>query len=420
MLLRGGGLLALANLAAALANYLFQAVIGRLLTIEQYATVNALLSITLLAAAPVSAISWSMTKFVAQLAAQGRLALVASLIGRAALRLLLLFVPAALAWAAAAPLLGRALQIRSRGAVLMTLAVLFWTLLRPLVHGSLRGLERFGVMASSNVLQPALRVAFAGLLAAAGWGPAGVLLGVALSLAAATLFSLAFLPPQAPLARHHGLPRVELYRFFWPTLWSMTAYAILAQADMVAAKAGLAPEQAGYYSAAATFARGTLALIIPLVSVLFPRISLRASGRVRRLELWLVAAVGLFQLLAIIAGKFLAPLLIQLLLGRTPPPAVQLLPLFLAAISPLALASVPIHFRLARGSRWLAAALMTIAGAYIAALGLFHSSPNRILACLATAGLAALVAALSPAAAREAPLAAPVSAPRHSAPAAAP
>ena len=413
-------MLALANVAAAGANYLFQAAIGRQLPIEQYATVNALLSITLLAAAPVSAISWSMTKFVARLAASERQDAIGRLLWRASVRLFLLLAPAALAWIAAAPFLGQALQIRSRGAILMTLAVLLCALVRPLVHGSLRGLERFGVMALGNTLQPLLRVLFACLFVAIGWGPAGALLGVALSYAATTAVTLQFLPRPDASGRHHGLPRIELYGFLWPTVWCTTAFAVLSQADMIAAKASLAPETAGYYSAAATFARGSLALLVPVISVLFPRVSLRESSRVRRLELSLVAGVAAFQIALILAGKFLAPILIQLLLGRRPSPAIALLPLFLLAISPLCLASIPIHFRLARGSRWLAAALSLIACGYIAALVAWHASPAQILTCLAAAGAAACVAALTPAAARERGTPGPAPAPPYTAASAAP
>jgi O-antigen/teichoic acid export membrane protein len=383
-LVQGGMLLAIANIASALCNYLFQAVIGRMLSIGQFGIVNSMLSISLIASVPANAISWSMTRFVSQRSGHDQKDQIAYLIRQAFQRLLFWFVPLCIVWVLAAPHAARFLRIPGTGPIYASLAIVLATLVRPILQGSLRGLERFGVMAGANIVQAFTRVLLGALLVWAGAEATGALSGNALSLVIAAAIALPFLPLGHKGWRGHGFESSELASFFWPALSIMAALAILSNADMIAAKAALASDRAGLYSAASVFARGSLFFVLPAVSVVFPIIS-------RRQDISRILGVGCFQVTINLCGTLLAPLLIRLLLGRPEPDAVALLPRFLWSISPLTLAMIPIHFGMARANRILSVGLPVIAAGYIAALLRYHSDPVTILNALATASLCAMV-----------------------------
>lgn len=393
-LVQGGALLALANVGGALCNYLFQAVIGRMLTMGQFGIVNTMLSISLIASVPANAISWSMTRFVSERAGPEQRPQIAALIQQAFQRLLIWFVPLCGLWLVLAPRAAEFLNMPSSGPIYASLAIVLATLIRPILQGSLRGLERFGVMAAANMTQSFSRVVLGALLVWAGTEATGALTGNALSLVIAALVAVPFLPfrrkAEMPLGGH-GFRASELYAFFGPSLAIMGALAILSNADMVAAKAALPAAEAGVYSAASVFARGSLFFILPAVSVVFPRLARQHPGDRRVLELRMLAGVAGFQVLINICGTFLAPLLIRLLLGRTESGAIDLLPRFLWSMTPMTLAMIPIHFGMARASRRLAWGLPVIAVAYIAALLRFHAEPAWILNCLALGSLSALL-----------------------------
>jgi O-antigen/teichoic acid export membrane protein len=175
------------------------------------------------------------------------------------------------------------------------------TLPMPISSGGLQGLERFVPLAGVQLLFATLKLVVGVGLAAAGFGAAAIVFGIAL----ATLFSFAvsLLPLRSLLAAgaRHARGSMRLFDAYTArAALALAAIAALTNLDLIASRLFLTDNEAGLYAAAGVATRSLLLLPTIATTVLFPRVAtLRERGAERDHLLGGLLAVALLGIVPV-------------------------------------------------------------------------------------------------------------------------
>lgn len=159
------------------------------------------------------------------------------------------------------------------------------SLLANLPRATLRGRELFLALAVNWILESALRLGLGLALIKLDFGPAGMVAGYALGIAAAVVHGVfhahADLPAPERRGNANALADVLLpMRSLSAPLLGLHLYTALAvNVDVLAASRFLSPTQAGLYGGAASVARIVLVGAHPVLLVLFSRLAALSAAR---------------------------------------------------------------------------------------------------------------------------------------------
>jgi O-antigen/teichoic acid export membrane protein len=181
-----------------------------------------------------------------------------------------------------------------------------------------------------------------------------------------------------------------------PMLVAFVGFQILFTADTILVKDYFSKFDADYYVGAGTLSRALLWLVLPLASVMFPRL-VHSDTKSEKSNLMGAVLLGT-AILSIVGALGLAlvgPYVVPLLPGafRTYAPQISgLLPWYGAAMVPLALSNVLLNQLLARPDSKLSLAAFVLIAAigYLFALHFFHTRPVTVLQVMGAANLVLL------------------------------
>jgi len=341
-------------------NYLFQIVIGRSLTPEEFGVFNALNSLTLLASVPIAVIPFVFSKVTVQLSLNG-LSQIRSLFWKSIKWLALISCAGFSVGLLALPAIKGYLHIDSFVPILIILVQICLSLFRPVNMGILQGLQRFlgfglaGTLTSIGRLLGGVALVFF-----LGWGVNGALLSGLIGVVLTILISLLFLKDivhgtkaSLPSGIYKGMGKYAV-----PVFFNTSIVMALGNLDLVLVRHYCLPAEAGLYATAAVLGRIGFFLPGVLVMVLFPAAAKAYSaGKHDNQSLW--TSLGLTALLsgsfALVCSLWPAQI-ISLLFGSHYAPAAELFRLVSISMSILALANVFFVFFLARcdyGFLWI-------------------------------------------------------------------
>lgn len=370
-----------ALLLASCATFGFHLIAGRLLPVEQYGLVSALVSLISVVAIPASAIEVTIVRHVGSLPDVGRAAIRRWVVRAGGIGA----VGGALVLLGAAPL--RRLLDIDDPAILVLLAAYLPIMLTGLV---LRGV----CLGRLRYHRAAAVVATAAVVRLVGTGGGALLLGatgaVLAIVAAEAVIAVGFLlatrgdvswrgdvPPI-------GLPAAALSLFGLGGLWALVGI------DVVAARILLPAAVAGSYAAMSVMAK--VAFFAPqlVVAVAYPRF-VAERGDQRRLVVQVVVAAGALGAgAALLLAASPARLLAGVFGGRFASESALLGPLVAVAVG-LAVVSVFVHYHLAHGRRRAMASWPGVAAAVLAML----VGPSSTGGIVAGVGLGTLVTMLA-------------------------
>jgi len=363
-------------------NYLFQLIVGRNLTPEEYGAFNSLNSLGVLIATPLAVLPLVLSKFTVTFSVEG-LEKVRELFHISLKYLFLISVVVFALGSAGVPLIREYLNLETSIPVFIILLQMSFCLLIPVAMGILQGLERFmgfGLAGSSLTLVRFL----SGLLLVGvfGWGVNGALLSGLLGVLFSIVIGLLFLKDMFNGQREQ-LPQgimAEMGRYSIPVLLTSTAVAALGNLDLILVRHYCQPEEAGFYATAAIL--GRIALYLPgvLIMVLFPSaVKAHTNGQRDNHALWLTLG-----LTGLVGGGFalvcsLWPeMIINLLFGPQYVDSASLFRMIAIAMAMLAMANVFFIFSLAcsdYGYLWVLGS--GLAGMLISVF-FFHAHPMQI------------------------------------------
>jgi O-antigen/teichoic acid export membrane protein len=269
----------------------------------------------------------------------------------------------------------------------MTLALVLLSLWMPIFWGLLQGKQNFlwlGWSMMSNAVGRVGLAAFAVIVLHAY--AVGMISGVLFGMVVASVLG----------AWHsRSLWRVRAEPFDWrsllhqiiPLFIGFLGFQMLFTADTVLVKGYFSKAAADYYVAAGTMSRALMWLVLPLASVMFPRI-VHSAVRSEKTNLMNLVLLGtaVLAIVGAIGLSVIGPLVVRMAYPHPENPefiqvVCSLLPWYGAAMVPLALANVLLNNLLARPASKLVPALcvLGVALAYLFALTRFHGSMIMVL-----------------------------------------
>lgn len=268
-----GALLLTASVGVNAAAYVFQAVLARWLTDDDFGALKWANDWLGYVMTPVVALQVAMTRYAAVFDAKSDPVAIASLAWRATRRLawyavaFLVFMTAAQSW------LMMGFRLTSPALLWVVAGLVVAQLTVPVTTAMLQGLQRFKWLAVVGLAQSWGRVVFGLALVALGFGAAGALGGqllAALMAAALALWALRALWHHRD-ADHRALDTRPIYRYFWPALVVSFSVSTMGLVDTSFVRHYFEPGVSGQYGKAKMIAQAFGYLIAPLATVLFPK-----------------------------------------------------------------------------------------------------------------------------------------------------
>ena len=331
---------------------------------SQYATFVTLLMVT--ACLPTMPLQMVFAQQSALALTTGRERQLAGMIRLVALWTLILWVAGALVIFLFRGSIVQRWQLPGAAGLLVTLPLLLVSLWVPLFSGVVQGRQDFFWLGWAQIIGGAGRfITAAFLVLALALGAAGMMAGalIGVGISAAIVIwrtrDLWTLPAEPFDAK-------ELRRQVLPLMFGFGACQFMFTSDTIFAMAYFTGDEMAPYGAAGTLSRALLWLVLPLATVMFPKI-VHAAAKSEKTNLFNIVVLGT-AVLAICGAAGLCivgPFVVKLV--YTPAyvaMTTKLLPWYAGAMVPLALANVMVNDLLARSRFAVVPWMVLLAGAY--------------------------------------------------------
>ncbi len=270
----------------------------------------------------------------------------------------------------------------------MTVFLVLVSLWLPLFSGVLQGRQDFFWMGWSSIVAGVGRLAVAAFLVLAfSMGAAGMMTGAFVGIGVGAFITIwrsrdIWSLPAEPFDGKNLLRQVL------PLVFGFGACQFLFTSDTMFAKVYFSDDEMGPYVAAGTLSRGLLWLVMPLATVMFPKL-VQSSARREKTNLFGLVVLGT-AVLSICGGLGLwlvGPLAIKVVYKSTYLGAAALIPWYAAAMVPLAMANVLVNHLLAHSRFGVVPFMVVLATAYGFTLPwMLNHFPGRIEVVLQTLG----------------------------------
>lgn len=296
-LLYGSAWMLIGSIVSGILGFVFQVLMGRMLSIEEYGRFSAMMAVFLILIAPLSTLmmlisrkisnyyiwqdSGSITHFYYWVKNRS------AIFGAFILGVYLSFAP----------------QIQFYFKTISIIPVYFLGILQFVSilcivnNGFLQGLQRFFWLSTSGMLGALLKIIFSSAFVWLGYGLAGALGGIVLAAIIGWLFT--FIPLGRPLLLGRGKsfkPEKWSFKFALPVFAANIAFVAMTQLDLVLVNFYFPANEAGLYAAASILSKAALYLSSGIAIVLFP-MAAENHARNQSGEYLLIQAVGLTALL---------------------------------------------------------------------------------------------------------------------------
>ncbi|VAW31328.1 hypothetical protein MNBD_CHLOROFLEXI01-583 [hydrothermal vent metagenome] len=373
-------------------DYLFNLVVGRMLSPVEFSVVIALAGVAQVLVVSSRVIQTVVTRYISRFQAgdeaDGRISSFFQSMYRASWRwgsVALLFL-LLLSWP-----LTRFLQIDDVWpAVALALATLLMVV-RPVIGGTLQGLQQFSALGMVQIAQAVLRLLLGGLFVWLGWGAFGAMFSLPLASGVALLVGWRLLDTavKQKTAVHHQVQLPEMFRYTSYTAAGLIGYALLLNMDAILVRRFFDPVVAGNYSAAITLGKVIQFFPVAIIMILFPKAAQRQAAH-RDASRLLLPAMGIVALacggIALIYTLF-PDLIVQFVLGAEYQVEGVVLGLVGLAMLLLSLANVWLNYFLS--TEWTQYVYLIGLGVVLQAgmMAFFHDEVWQLPAAMAATGL---------------------------------
>lgn len=267
-------------MAGNVCNYLYQIVMGNLLSVADFGMLNTLLSLSTVAAVPSGILQLIATRQAADYAARqetGRVRLLLQKLLRAAGATAAVFLAVGVL---ATPLIGAVLNIGNKAYIVATLAVVAVGCLYAITNGVLQGLKRFFQYGFSTLLLSLCKLAGSVLLVALGLGLYGSLAALGLGAVLCIGYGWHALRDcrRAPLGDGVRLNGREIRAYCKKAFGVQIMTTLLSNGDILLVRAFAADDvQVGIYSSGMVIGKIAMYVATAVVAVLFPMVAERQA-----------------------------------------------------------------------------------------------------------------------------------------------
>jgi O-antigen/teichoic acid export membrane protein len=389
----GSAILFVAMMAGNVFGYLFQLTMGRMLSIEAYGEMNALMSLMVLFALPFSTLLNFFARQTAIYVSSNRLYKIRGLHRFGLIQTCKAIVPVLCCLGLLSSIIGNYLDV-GFDLVLIVLVSVLLTALVTINTGVIQGMQRFRSLSFISAGTSIFKFAFAVLFVAIGWGVRGALGGlVATGLVlwgVSQWLILSYLPKQK---QNFVISFNEIYRYIGGLFFANSFFAVMTQADIMLVKHYFPAQEAGFYASSAILGKAVMYLPGAIVMALFPMVAAnQAEGKtsgsmlVKAICLTLVLSGTGALILFFFPGQ-----IIGVLFGERYLPASPIASIFGVAMLPMALVLLVMNFLLAQGRTDFVYFLALSAVLEILGIHLYRHNLTNILYVIMTTGYISLI-----------------------------
>lgn len=377
------------SLAAGVMGYVFQVLMGRMLSPAEYGLFTAVMALFAVFAAPLGTLTMVIARKVSEYRAcndsgsirhfHRSIHVRAAIGGIVVLAGSVAFVPGAQAY----------LNAPSAAPVYMLALLLVATALPIINNAFLQGLQSFSWLSVSNSLYVLLKIVFSAGLIWTGHGVSGALGGTVIAAIVTWLF--AYWPLQQPLAAGRAAKFETTHLTIapaMPVLFANVAFVAMTQLDMVLVNHYFSSREAGLYAAASVLGKAVMYLPGGIALALFPMVA-EGHAREENVAGLLLQAFGLTSLLCAAGALFYlgyGEALVVLLYGESYRGAGEILRYFGFAMFPMALVMVAEYFLIAKGQVLFAYLFLAVAPLQVLAIHYWHDSLQQVVMIIGVSG----------------------------------
>ena len=378
----------LAFAISGVANYGYQVAMGRLLTPQEFGSLNALLGVFVVLSVPVATLMMVISRRTAEYFAVGNLAGVRSLFERINLKVGGWGIAGLVAWGMCSGMLADYLRTPSLIPVILLGICIFLAVMVPINAGILQGVQDYRRFTLLQALGGPMRFLLCVTPVFLGLGVNGALAGL-LATNAGT-WMLAWLFVRKHLEKGTGESPLEplAWKEALPVMAANLSFAVMTQMDLILVNRLFPAAEAARYAAAAVLGRTVIYIPGTLVMALFPMVSekkaLKADARPLLIKaiLLTLALSGAGALIFLVSPQGV----LNLLFGFRYLESAGLLRYFGLAMLPMALLMIFFQYTVAQGQSEFSWIMLGGAVTEMVLIGFFHQSPTAVLIAVGVTG----------------------------------
>ena len=389
-LLRAGLWMSLAGVAGGALGYLFQVLMGRLLSPADFALFSAVMALGMFASSPMSALTMVVSRQVASFVSldhNGQLWPLYTSVFRG-------IVFGAVILLACTTLAQDALQSYLHAPDATPIWILYSLLVAVAVvalnTAFFQGYQSMGWLGGLGVAGVLAKLCLAVAFVSFGFGATGALLAALCATLVTALVGLARLRPMLPNSPESAATSSTTFPLaaIAPVFIANVAFTAMTQLDMVLVNHYFDASQAGHYAAASVLGKAVLYLPGGLVIALYPMVAGRYSARQGSSQLLVQSALAVLIVCGSAATVYwlLGTWLVGLLYGAAYAPAGELLELYGWAVLPMALVMVAEHFLIAQGRVLFAWLFLAVAPLQMLVIHLWHPDLRSVILVIGVGG----------------------------------
>lgn len=365
-------------------NYFYHVLMSRLLSPADYGIFNALLSLLFIAGIPGGALQMLIANHVCSYSIEKQNGKIKSLLMEIFKKIIVLSVIIFIIFIVISGYISRFLQIPDIAPVIILGVIFSFSMLVPILRGALQGVQRFLLLGVSMFIDTLARFFSGIIMVVLGLGVSGALGALIFSIITALIIS--FYPLYLMLRNTQIIDKAsidsnEMVGYFLPISLSLMGFALYANIDILAVKHFFPPQEAGYYAAASVVGKIFLFLPGAITIVLFPKVTaeVHTNGNPMGILFKAIVIAFIISIAGILFCLLFPEIVILVMFGQKYMSIVPLVRIFGIATTPLALASLLIHYFLAKKNARLLYIIMPGIAIYAILLQLFHRSPMEVV-----------------------------------------
>jgi O-antigen/teichoic acid export membrane protein len=389
---RGGLILLIMISFSNLLNYLFQVLMGHMLTIAEFGTMNALFSLYAILSLPFGVMAVTTARYVATYHAGGEAEKIAGFLKQLFRFALLGALGVMVLGVSLSPLASRYMNINNTLLMVLLSMTLALGMIFPLVSGAVQGTKQFLGLGVLNLGLTGIKLVGGVFLVWLGFHLYGVMGALIGSILVMTIIGLYMMRSYIDI-RQVVCGNREKPGFNWRSIAGYAAIAfvinlwiaLLSNVDMVFVKRFFTENQAGLYATAVLFGRLVLYIPSALVLAMFPIAAEAEAAEQDSLSVGTRALlyVGGLAVLCAAGLNLFTSLAVKLLMGEKFLPAVPYVRITALMAVPVGLMVTLANFCLAiKKMRMLTISMSVGCIACWAAIELYHSSIYNIVAAI--------------------------------------
>ena len=396
LLITGFGL-TVANVIGGGLGYVYQILIGRLLSPADFALFSAIFATYMVITSPLAAAMMTISKHTSTLRAMSDWGELKPFYFSSCKKISLFILPVAIALIVLKEPVTTFFKASDGTNVWLLILLLAISPILTVNTAFLQGLQKFRWMAGSTVLGIAAKLVLSCALIYVGFKVTGVLAASALvSIVLGLLGSWVIFASIVGKSSVDKLPAYDPFqmRVLVPIIVANLGFSLLTQLDMVLVNWLFVPEQAGLYAAAAVYGKAILYLPGGLVLALFPMVSENQAKNHSSMSMiihaiaWTAGICGFVALIYLLFGSQI----IALSYGKDYLTSGELLRWYGFAILPMALVVVAENILIAQGRVLFCWIFLAILPFELLAIYLWHSQLWMIILVIGISGLCLCIA----------------------------